>query len=121
MCAAESDMSPSYGAHEEYMLPHSQKHHTKQQVFHSYVTIWCSLCKQGRGMAKAISSQPVFSTTSATFASQCKFSSHQPIFWRILEAEAELLTNLLHSLVFGKDVTGETLEFFIVPEPDQLA
>jgi len=75
----------------------------------------------GERSGKGISSQPVFSTTSATRASQCKFSFHQPIFWRILEAEAELLTNLLHSLIFGQDIAGEVLEFFIVPEPDQLA
>ncbi len=38
---------------------------------------------------------------------------------RILEAKAEFLTNLLHTLVFGEDGTSEPLEFFVVAEPDQ--
>src|ERR1700726_3985000 len=46
-------------------------------------------------------------------ASQFKFGLHQLLFWRILEAEAELPTNRLHALVFGKDGTSEALEFFV--------
>jgi len=38
---------------------------------------------------------------------------------RILEAEAEFLTNLLHAVVFGKNGTSEALEFFDVAELDQ--
>ena len=38
---------------------------------------------------------------------------------RILEAEAEFLTNLLHAVVFGKNGTSEALEFFGVAELDQ--
>jgi hypothetical protein len=41
------------------------------------------------------------------------------LFLRILEAEAEFLTNLLHTLVFGKDGTSEALEFFVVARLDQ--
>jgi hypothetical protein len=43
------------------------------------------------------------------------------ILWRILEAEAELLTNLLHRLVFDKDVACEALEFLVVADLDQPA
>jgi hypothetical protein len=41
------------------------------------------------------------------------------LIWQILEAESEFLTNLLHTLVFGKDGTSEALEFFGVAKLDQ--
>jgi hypothetical protein len=41
------------------------------------------------------------------------------LFLRILEAEAEFLTNLLHTLVFDKDGTSEALVFFVVAKLDQ--
>jgi hypothetical protein len=42
------------------------------------------------------------------------------LFWRILEAESEFLTSILHTLVFGEDGTSEALEFFVVAKLDQL-
>jgi hypothetical protein len=53
--------------------------------------------------------------------SESEFDFHHLIFQRVLEAEAQLLTNFDHSLVFDKRVTGETLEVFVAPKLNQLA
>jgi hypothetical protein len=53
--------------------------------------------------------------------SEFEFDFHHLIFERVLESEAQLLTNLLHPLVFGKNIAGETREVFVTPNLNQLA
>ena len=52
---------------------------------------------------------------------QVKFAFHELFRSYILEAEAEFLTDRLHSMVLNKHTASEALEVFIAPELDQLS